>query len=310
MLWVKNLSKSFGTAKVLNNVNFKIEPGSVTGLLGPNGAGKTTTMRIIAGFLSPSQGDVFFNRLSITKDPLKIKPRIGYLAENNPLYSFLTPKEYLEFIAQLKGADKTGLAKEVGRTVDLCGIKEVINQKIETLSRGYQQRVGLAGALLNNPDLLILDEPTTALDPNQREIIKNLIKKLKKTILFSSHILSEVQDICSEVIVINKGQIVAQGKISQLTRKQVKTIKVALIINQSSERSKAKAIIEKAFGETGRTTFPPGRGKTIRFELSEFSSNAAARGQIAKLVKTNKWEIYELTESKEKLEDIFQKLTR
>lgn len=219
MLRVKNLSKSFGSHQVLHQLNFTIKKGSITGFLGPNGAGKTTTMRIITGFLSPTKGEVFLGSDQIKQNPKKFKKRLGYLPENNPLYRFLTPWEYLKFISQVRGVSPNKRKREIERVVELCSLTEVASSKIETLSRGYQQRVGLAAALVGDPDLLILDEPTTGLDPNQREEIKKLITRLGKTIIFSSHILSDVKEVCDEIIIIHQGKIVAQGSVAQLTKK-------------------------------------------------------------------------------------------
>lgn len=219
MLRVDKISKSFGEIKVLHNLSFAVKKGSITGLLGPNGAGKTTTMRIICGFLTPTKGNVLLDEVNIREDPIRAKLQIGYLPENNPLYYFLTPKEYLKFVAQLKKIPKSRIKNSIEEVIEACGIGEYQDKKIEILSRGYQQRVGLAAALIGDPKILVLDEPTTGLDPNQQLEIRKLIKKLKKTVLFSSHILSEVQQLCDTVVLINKGKIVFKGSLSSFSAK-------------------------------------------------------------------------------------------
>lgn len=219
MLELKKISKKFKDKKVLTDINIEVKDNCVVGLLGPNGAGKTTLMRIITGFLKPEKGDIFWDGKKIDTGEVDYKARIGYLPENNPLYLNLTAGEYLEFMANLK---KT----EVGNVAMECGIQKVLGQRIETLSKGYKQRVGLAAAMLGKPKLLILDEPTSGLDPNQIIEIRELIKKLSKdkTIILSTHILPEAKGICERLLIINRGEIVLDEetkKIKNLEKKFV-----------------------------------------------------------------------------------------
>ena len=208
MIVLDKVSKKFADLVAINNISFKVKKGDIVGFLGLNGAGKTTTMRLILGYLTPSQGKITVNNYNPSRDRLTVLKRVGYLAENNPLYLEMKVSEYLDFVAQMKSEKKwRGTVKEVG-------LEEMMNKKIETLSRGYKQRVGLAAALIGDPEILILDEPTSGLDPIEQEKIRDLIvKKAKnKMIVFSSHILSEVEKIATRIIIINKGEIVYDGK--------------------------------------------------------------------------------------------------
>jgi len=226
MLKLKKISKSFGDHEVLSDVSFEVESNSVIGLLGPNGAGKTTLMRIITGGLEANSGKVLWDGKVVKTSSMKHKHRIGYLPENNPLYGSMNPGEYLNLVAELKEvSDRTEAIIKVAKA---CGIADVLNQKIETLSKGYKQRVGLAGALLGKPQLLILDEPTSGLDPNQIIEIRNLIKKLAKDkiVIISTHILPEAREICSQLLIINRGMIVLNEKTDKIVDLEKKFVEL------------------------------------------------------------------------------------
>lgn len=224
MILVKNLTKKFDAKKAVDDISFSIKEGEIVGFLGPNGAGKTTTMRLLLGYLFPTQGAITVNNLDPQKNRIAILNQAGYLPENNPLYSEMKVKEYLEFIAAIKNENNI---ENIMTDVGLTDMKE---EKIEELSRGFKQRVGLAAALIGNPDILILDEPTTGLDPLEQEKIRDLIKKLKrKIIIFSTHILSEAEDIATKLIIINQGKIVydgakpkGKGRVEKLFKKLIK----------------------------------------------------------------------------------------
>ena len=207
---VSNISKSYGTQQVLKNVNFSIGEGEVVGFLGPNGAGKTTTMRILTGSVDYEEGSVKICGNEVKSNPMETKKNIGYLPEQNPLYPDMYVKEYLLFTADIYKLEKEKQAR-VDEVIDLVGLRPEYKKKIGQLSKGYRQRVGLAQALIHNPKVLILDEPTTGLDPNQLVEIRNLIKEVGKnrTVLFSTHIMQEIEAVCNRVIIINKGEIVA-----------------------------------------------------------------------------------------------------
>jgi ABC-2 type transport system ATP-binding protein len=226
MLEIRSISKNFSNITAVDKVSFKVEKNSVVGLLGPNGAGKTTLMRILVGFLSANSGKILWDGKIVNTKSMKHKSRVGYLPESNPLYGYMTVIDYLDFTAKLKDANKEGYEKELIKIVNNCGLSEVLGQKIETLSKGFKQRVGMAAALIGNPEILVLDEPTSGLDPNQIIEIRSLIKKLskKKMVLLSTHILPEAKAVCSRLVIINRGKIVLDentAKIKNLEKKFV-----------------------------------------------------------------------------------------
>ena len=211
MITVKNVTKKYGKFKAVDNISFEINDGEIIGLLGPNGAGKSTTMNILTGFIEPTEGEVIINGYNISKKPKKAKKCIGYMPEGVPLYKDMTAKEFVTYMAELKGVKKEQIKESVDQAIQDTWLQNVRKVLIRNLSKGYKQRVSMAGALVGNPEIIILDEPTVGLDPKQIIEIRNLIKKLGKnhTLIISSHILSEISQICERVIIINKGQIVA-----------------------------------------------------------------------------------------------------
>lgn len=221
---VKNISKVYGTQKALDQVSFSIEKGEVVGFLGPNGAGKSTMMKILTGYIPASEGIAIVNNFEVGKEDIDIKRSVGYLPEHNPLYLDMYVREYLLFNAGIYGVSKS----EVENVIEQTGLTPEANKKIEQLSKGYRQRVGLATALLHDPQVLILDEPTTGLDPNQLIEIRSLIKNVgkEKTVLLSTHIMQEVEAICDRVIIINKGKIVLDSSLSDLKKNQQQIIEV------------------------------------------------------------------------------------
>lgn len=221
MIQVKNVTKKYGNFKAVDDISFEVKDGEVVGFLGPNGAGKSTTMNMITGYIDPTQGQIIVNGVDVGKRPRKAKKQIGYMPESVPLYEELTVKEFVRYMAELKLVKHKDLKEETNKLIEEVGLKEVENKLIRNLSRGYKQRVGIAGALVGNPDVIILDEPTVGLDPKQITEIRDLIKKLGKnhTVILSSHILSEVSQICERVIIINKGKIVAIDTPSNLEDK-------------------------------------------------------------------------------------------
>ena len=211
MITVKNVTKKYGKFKAVDNISFEINDGEIIGLLGPNGAGKSTTMNILTGFIEPTEGEVIINGYNISKKPKKAKKCIGYMPEGVPLYKDMTVKEFITYMAELKGVKREQIKESVEQAIQDTWLQNVKKVLIRNLSKGYKQRVSMAGALVGNPEIIILDEPTVGLDPKQIIEIRNLIKKLGKnhTLIISSHILSEISQICEKVIIINKGQIVA-----------------------------------------------------------------------------------------------------
>lgn len=217
-LTVQHLTKIYGSQKAVNNISFSVNKGEIVGFLGPNGAGKSTTMKIATGYLPPTGGEIFVDGLAVTSRPIEVKRITGYLPEHNPLYLDLYVHEYLSFAGKLYGFKGKLLKQRVAEMVELCGLTREQNKKIEALSKGYRQRVGLAQALIHDPQVLILDEPTSGLDPNQLLEIRKLIRDIStnKTVIFSTHIMQEVQALCDRVVVINKGEIVADDRLENL----------------------------------------------------------------------------------------------
>ena len=218
MIEVRNLTKNYGQVKAVQNVSFSVGQGQVLGFLGPNGAGKTTIMKILTGFHFPTSGSALVDGIGIDEDPVEVKKRIGYLPENIPLYEDLTVDEYLAFIAEARLIPAPERKKAVDACLEACGLQQYRSRKIDTLSKGYRQRTGLAQAILHDPPILILDEPTNGLDPNQIIEIRSLIMELgkRKTVLLSSHILQEIEAICQQVLIINEGKIAAQGTTEEI----------------------------------------------------------------------------------------------
>lgn len=221
MIEVKNLTKKYGNKTAVDNISFKIRNGTIYGLLGPNGAGKSTTMNMLTGCLSPTEGSININGYDIYDDAIKAKSLIGYLPELPPLYYDMTPYEYLIFVAKAKKISKDLIQKQIKRVMTDTGIYDVADRLIKNLSKGYRQRVGIAQALLGNPEIIILDEPTVGLDPAQIIEIRELVRKLgkNKTVIISSHILAEISELCENVIIISKGKIVADGSLNDLVNK-------------------------------------------------------------------------------------------
>ncbi|MDH5397975.1 MAG: gliding motility-associated ABC transporter ATP-binding subunit GldA [Cyclobacteriaceae bacterium] len=218
---IKNLTKVYGRQKALDDISFEIAEGEIVGFLGPNGAGKTTTMKVATCYLPPTLGTAEVMGYNVVDKPLEVRKNVGYLPENNPLYTEMYLHEYLNFTGRLYGLKGKALNMRIGEMVELCGLGREQNKKVEELSKGYRQRLGLAQSLIHNPRVLILDEPTTGLDPNQLVEIRKLILDVSqnKTVIFSTHIMQEVEALCSRVIVINKGRIVADGPIADLKSK-------------------------------------------------------------------------------------------
>ncbi len=221
MIELKNVSKSYGSFQAVKDINFCAQPGKILGLLGPNGAGKTTLMKIITGYHNAQQGSATVCGINVSDNSVEAKKHIGYLPETNPLYDDLLVYEYLQFIAQSRGISSEGIAHAIGKVINSCGLQDFVYKMISNLSKGMRQRVGLAQAIIHNPDVVILDEPTSGLDPNQIKEIRTVISELgkTKTIILSTHILQEVEALCSHIIIVNKGSIVAQGTSEEIEAK-------------------------------------------------------------------------------------------
>ncbi|MFH1744818.1 MAG: ATP-binding cassette domain-containing protein [bacterium] len=309
MIEIKNLSKKFGHNVVLDNLNFSVKKGEILGFLGPNGAGKTTTMKIITSFWTPTTGKVEVGGLDVAKKSLQTRARIGYLPENVPLYDDMRVYEYLKFVAEVRGIKKENIKKRIKETVEACALQKVIKKPIDELSKGYRQRVGLAQAIIHEPDILILDEPTTGLDPNQIVEIRDLIKKLgkEKTVIFSTHILSEVSATCDRAIIINNGRIVAQGTPDELIKQR--GAKTMLYIKIKGQREEILKVlhgvqeIEKAEVKTSEA------GDIYEYEVTP-KPNVDARESLSSAITRAGWSILEFRGKQVSLEDVFRDLTK
>jgi len=303
---IENLTKKYGYQKAVDNISFNVKTGEIVGFLGPNGAGKTTTMKIITNFINCEEGEVFIGGKSIKTDAEEIKKHIGYLPESNPLYNDMPVIDYLEFCASLQGIEKKHIPGRVREMVKVCGLNAEKHKKIGELSKGYRQRVGLAQAMIHDPEILILDEPTTGLDPNQIVEIRRLIRELgkEKTVILSTHILSEVEATCDRILIINNGVIVADGTAETL-RKQAKGNEV---LSVRIEDGDADAIFRalKAISTIDAVDFTD-RNKN-RFEVQSCTGCSSKR-EIFNVCVKNSWVLTEMTPSETKLEDIFRELT-
>jgi ABC-2 type transport system ATP-binding protein len=296
---VNNLSKHYGTQKAVNNISFQVDKGEIVGFLGPNGAGKSTTMKMITGYLDADQGQVEVCGIPVTESSIESKKKIGYLPEANPLYMEMYVREYLSFIAGVHGIDD--VKTRVEEVVKTVGLSPEAHKKIGQLSKGYKQRVGIAAAMVHNPEVLILDEPTSGLDPNQIVEIRNVIKALAedKTILFSSHIMQEVEAICDRVIIINKGNIVADDKLSNLQKQQTGQQQVTVEFKEEVNIQLLQKI---------PTVSAVNQISSFHFQLSTPDAEAVKK-QLLQLSIQHNWNIVSLQSQSQSLENVFRELT-
>lgn len=312
MISVKNLTKYYGDFQALKGISFEIKSGEIVGILGPNGAGKSTTLRILTCYLNPTDGDAIIDGKSILDDEINVKKTIGYLPESAPLYNDMCVFDYLVYMADIQDLDKSKLNERLDYVVDACSLKEVISKPIGELSKGYKQRVGLAGSIIHDPKILILDEPTNGLDPNQIVEIRELIKELgkEKTVLVSTHILSEVEATCSRAIIINKGDIIADDTPRNLSssfanHNKSTTVKISIKTSDSIETIKEKLSNIKDIYKVEIEEF----SNDIK-EVSIYSNSEEPRDEIYRFIKNTDWIIYEMTKVKENLETVFHTLTK
>ena len=303
MIEVKNLTRYYGTRRAINNISFQIEKGEVVGFLGPNGAGKSTTMNIISCILPASSGSAKINGFDTFEQSLEIRKIIGYLPETPPLYSDMIVSDYLNFAAGVRGVDTKRISSSVDRVIEKCSLKDVSHRIIGRLSKGYQQRVGLAQSMVHDPEILILDEPTIGLDPIQIIEIRKLIQELtaEHTIILSSHILPEITQICKRVIIINEGEIAAVDSLGGLAASLRKSERLSLTVRNSENN-----IVEKLNGLDQVISTTNSEGNEY---LIECALRSNLQDGIAKLALENNWGIIELKPVSMTLEDIFLKLT-
>ncbi|MCD6269132.1 MAG: ATP-binding cassette domain-containing protein [Deltaproteobacteria bacterium] len=315
MIEVQGLQKFYGNFQALKGLDFTINKGEILGLLGPNGAGKTTTMRILTGFLKPSRGNIKVADLNVIEHSLKIKEMIGYLPEAAPLYGEMLVYDYLAYVAEMRGLRGSDKARRIAEMVVLCGLKEVIYRAVHELSKGYKQRVGLAHAMMGDPEILVLDEPTSGLDPNQIVEIRELIKEIgrKKTVIFSTHILSEAEATCDRVVIINQGTIVADGPTDSLLHEfgagvvvdiVLQHPDVALVIAKLSIVAGVEKIENTTDTESGLLS-----GASV--QLAVFSStDEDIRPALYRVIREQGWDLIDFHLRSESLENIFAQLTQ
>ena len=306
MIETSQLTKTYGSTRALDHVTFAIQPGEVVGLLGPNGAGKTTMLKMLAGYLPPTEGAARVAHFDIVEESLQVRERIGYLPETNPLYEELAVYESLEWTARLRGLAASRYAGAIRKVIEQCGLGAVVGKDIAHLSKGFRQRVGLAQAILHDPEILILDEPTSGLDPNQQSEVLQLIGELKqkKTVLLSTHILSEAQAACDRVLIIHQGKIVADGTPDLLREQMVKGQR--LLVELKAPAEAARDTLSRLPG-LERVTVQKESGPQVVLLLE--SQGADLREAVFNAAVQNHWPIFQMTPEQYSLDDVFRNLT-
>lgn len=307
MIEVERLEKQYGFARALKGISFTVQKGEIVGFLGPNGAGKSTTMRILTGFLLPSGGRAAVAGFDVVDRSLEVRRRIGYLPESTPLYAEMRVDDYLRFVADIRGVPAGRRKAAIARAIELCGLQRVVGKNIVELSKGYRQRVGLAQAIVHEPEVLILDEPTSGLDPNQIVEVRKLIEQLgaDHTVVLSTHYLQEVEKSCSRVIIVNQGEIVADGTQQQLTGQWP----------SGAIRARVRGPEAQVLSQCGELL--PGcpvevlerDGNTVRYRIAVGSPTAPVDESFARLVVKNGWDLLEMGRERASLEDVFRSLT-
>src|SRR5271156_544313 len=312
MITVKELTKRYARNTAVDHISFEVAKGQIVGFLGPNGAGKTTTMRMLTCFLPPTSGSATVAGYDVLEQPLEVKKRIGYLPETPPLYPEMETGEYLTFVGKLKGLSKADLGKRVDYVCERCAVADVREKLISKLSKGYRQRIGLAQAIIHNPDVLILDEPTAGLDPKQINETRDLIKSLAgdHTIILSTHILPEVEQTCEQVIIINKGKLVATDSVRNLQARTRGAETLLLEIAGRDGQPESVLVQQKLEGIPGvsRVSCTERKEQGLVFEV-ESQKGQLERGDLARAVVASGWDLYELRPAARSLEEIFLQLT-
>ena len=317
MIQASGLTKQFGHVRALDNVNFEVKKGEIVGFLGPNGAGKSTTMRILTCFISPTSGSATVHGHDVFDDPLAVRQKLGYLPQRAPLYTDMNVWEYLEFTSQIRGLDASTFKTRLKRVVEVCGLAQVLGKDIGQLSHGYRQRVGLGQALIHQPPILILDEPTSDLDPNEKAEVLKYIKEIGKdhTILLSTHNLAEVEEACARAIIVSKGRVVADGPLDEI-RGKTGSIRYFVTVDEQSAESghtapkqpELEAALKGVKGAS-RVRELPTDEKAHKFEVSG-SQSSDLRADLFRLVVQKGWTLLELRRDAQSLDAVFRDLTR
>lgn len=311
MIEVTDLTKYYGNLKAVDSINFTLHRGEVLGFLGPNGAGKTTTMKILTCFFSPSSGRATIKGFSVFKDPGEVKKFIGYLPENAPLYGEMTAREYLDFIASVRAIPPRNIPSKMKDIAHVCGLTEVLDLEIRTLSKGYRQRVGLAQAMIHDPEIIILDEPTSGLDPKQIVEIRNLIKEIgrKKTIILSTHNLSEVQVTCNRVIIVHRGKIVADAPTDKIQQRIGRNNYQIIFARNGEDQKTIKEKLRKISGVEEVTALADIEKGTHAFDING-EGDLDIRSALYNFSVERKYNLLELRREKVNLESVFMELTQ
>ncbi len=310
MIHVENLTKYYNDFCAVDRINLDIQKGEIVGLLGPNGAGKTTTLRMLTGYFFPTRGDIRIKDYSVYDDPLAVKQLIGYLPESAPLYKGMLVYDYLDHVANIHGLGQDAKAKRLAELADMCGLRTIMHKTIETLSKGLKQRVGLAHAMMSDPDILILDEPTSGLDPNQIVEIREIIRKIgkEKTIILSTHILSEAEATCDRIIIINKGSIIADGTTNDLKASNggdARLIQIGLMQAAFEQvQTQLQAVAGVKTVERVDSGVPDGLNVVVQCDPHE-----DPRAALYDVIKQNPWVLVEFHQEAKTLETIFRQLT-
>ena len=310
MITVRNLKKSFGANKAVNGLSFTVEKGEVLGFLGPNGAGKSTTMRMITGFIPPSEGEISVGGHNILENPIPAKRLIGYLPENAPSYTDMSVLGFLGFAADLRGLRGDAKKRAVDRVVEMCFLGSVLHQSIETLSKGYRHRTCFAQSIIHDPEVLILDEPTDGLDPNQKHEVRTLIRRMghTKAIIFSTHILEEVEAACSRAIIIDRGQIVANGTPEELKQRSDHAGAVTVRLLEGNSIAVTERLNQ--IPSVGKCVVLTASPVTVRAYLKHNGERGDLARAIGEIALTERWTIEELHTEEGRLDEVFRGITR
>ena len=306
MVRIKELTRYYGQTCAVDNLMVEIPKGQIVGLLGPNGAGKTTTLRILTGYLQPTSGTIIVNGIDVRENPLEVKKSIGYLPESSPIYPDMIVFDYLLYIAEMRGIEKKKQLERIKELARICSITDIMHKTVSNLSKGYKQRVGLALALMSDPEILVLDEPTSGLDPNQIVEIRSIIKEIgkTKTIIFSTHILSEAEATCDRVLIINKGKLAADGSADMLKTNISKGQHISMIV-RDAEKSEIKKVLGSLEAVQNIDVSESSGMLTLDLTCSK-----DARADIYAAVKKQDWILLEMKQEKQSLEHIFRELTK
>ncbi|SVA91993.1 uncharacterized protein METZ01_LOCUS144847 [marine metagenome] len=311
MIQVENLTKAFGPKVAVDDVSFSVQRGEILGFLGPNGAGKSTTMRMITGFIPPTAGVVKVGGNDVTEKPIEAKRLMGYLPESAPLYTDMTVEGFLGFCAEVRGINGADKSKAIDRAIDMCFLKSVRHQSVDTLSKGYRHRTGFAQAIIHDPDILVMDEPTDGLDPNQKQEVRSLIRRMgqSKAIIFSTHILEEVEAACTRAIIIDQGKIVANGTPNELKAKS--ELANSYIVTVSGTEAAAVRDKLSSLIQSSKVTIVNDKPPTVVARV--FPKSAESEGELGRAIfdiaSQNNWKVSEIKKVEGRMDDIFRNIT-